>query len=428
MFKNTAGTFLVYAFDSATGLPKSGDAANLTAYVKIDAGSLTVLADTSATEIDATNAKGYYLFDAAQAETNGDRLVISGKSSTSGIVVIGAPAVIFTRPQTGWLAPATAGRTLVVDASGLADANMVKMGPTGSGTAQTARDIGTSVLLSSGTGTGQLDFTSGVVKSNVTQLLGTAWLVPTTAGTPDVNVHMWQNQSAPSLTVDGLLRCDTIEILGQSPTTSIADAVWNDLLAGHVTAATFGYAVNTLYTNTATVAAIADAVWDEAISGHLTSGSTGAKLNTAGSASDPLENAVPGTYPGGTAGYALGQLGAGSITFTGPVISDENTFEVIQGDDYLIVDSRSFNFTFGASPNLTSSTVVMRIQTPTITEITGTKSGEGTSAQVVKFEMTKTQTAAFQVKNYAYDIQATLSDTSVVTLARSTFLVRSQVT
>ena len=43
-----------------------------------------------------------------------------------------------------------------------------------SGTAQTARDIGASVLLSSGTGTGQLDFTSGVVKANLIQILGTA--------------------------------------------------------------------------------------------------------------------------------------------------------------------------------------------------------------------------------------------------------------
>lgn len=42
------------------------------------------------------------------------------------------------------------------------------------GTAQTARDIGASVLLSSGTGTGQLDFTSGVVKGNVTQVDGTS--------------------------------------------------------------------------------------------------------------------------------------------------------------------------------------------------------------------------------------------------------------
>jgi len=75
---------------------------------------------------------------------------------------------------TGLLGPATAGRTLVVDASGLADANTVKLGPTGSGTAQTARDVGASVLLSSGTGTGQLDFTSGVVKSNLVQILATA--------------------------------------------------------------------------------------------------------------------------------------------------------------------------------------------------------------------------------------------------------------
>ena len=42
------------------------------------------------------------------------------------------------------------------------------------GTVQTGRDLGLSVLLSSGTGTGQLDFTSGVVKANLAQILGTA--------------------------------------------------------------------------------------------------------------------------------------------------------------------------------------------------------------------------------------------------------------
>jgi hypothetical protein len=39
------------------------------------------------------------------------------------------------------LRPATAGRTLVIDAAGLADATAVKVGPTGAGTAQTAGDI-----------------------------------------------------------------------------------------------------------------------------------------------------------------------------------------------------------------------------------------------------------------------------------------------
>lgn len=41
--------------------------------------------------------------------------------------------------------PATSGRSIIVDANGLVDANMVKAGPTGSGTAQTARDIGGAV-------------------------------------------------------------------------------------------------------------------------------------------------------------------------------------------------------------------------------------------------------------------------------------------
>lgn len=67
------------------------------------------------------------------------------------------------------LQPATSGRTLVVDAAGLADANAVKVGPTGSGTPQTARDLGASVLLSSGTGAGQLSLSSGAVLLQATQ-------------------------------------------------------------------------------------------------------------------------------------------------------------------------------------------------------------------------------------------------------------------
>jgi hypothetical protein len=62
--------------------------------------------------------------------------------------------------------------------------NATKIG----GTSQTGRDLGASVLLSSGTGTGQLDFTSGVVKGNVTQWSGTNVASPDTAGYPKVTV------------------------------------------------------------------------------------------------------------------------------------------------------------------------------------------------------------------------------------------------
>lgn len=178
MFKNVASKFIFFAFDATTNVPKTGDAANITAYVAKDYGTVTVLADTSATEMDATNAPGYYLFDAAQAETNGDCLLITAKSSTANIKVLGSPPTIFTRPTTGWLAPATAGRTLVVDAAGLADANMVKAGPTGSGTAQTAGDVYSKVSA----------------------------LTYTVANQVDVNVVDWKGSAAPAMTGDAYAR------------------------------------------------------------------------------------------------------------------------------------------------------------------------------------------------------------------------------
>lgn len=55
-----------------------------------------------------------------------------------------------------------------------------------------------------------------------------------------------------------------------------------------------------------TVSQIADAVWDEAIAGHLTAGSTGNALNAAGSAGDPWSTPIPAAYGVGTAGNLVG--------------------------------------------------------------------------------------------------------------------------
>jgi hypothetical protein len=52
--------------------------------------------------------------------------------------------------------------------------------------------------------------------------------------------------------------------------------------------------------------ALPDAVWDEPIAGHLTAGSTGAALNGAGAAGDPWGTALPGAYAAGTAGDIIG--------------------------------------------------------------------------------------------------------------------------
>ncbi len=92
-----------------------------------------------------------------------DFSVVITTGTADSVSIVGEVVGYFSIQNRSALRPTTAGRTLVVDASGLADANTVKVGPTGSGTAQTARDLGTSVLLSSGSGTGQITLSSGAV-------------------------------------------------------------------------------------------------------------------------------------------------------------------------------------------------------------------------------------------------------------------------
>lgn len=67
--------------------------------------------------------------------------VVITTGTVDSVSVVGAVVGSFTLRKNSALKPATAGRTVVVDASGLVDANTVKVGPTGSGTAQTAGDI-----------------------------------------------------------------------------------------------------------------------------------------------------------------------------------------------------------------------------------------------------------------------------------------------
>lgn len=55
-----------------------------------------------------------------------------------------------------------------------------------------------------------------------------------------------------------------------------------------------------------TAATVADAVWDEAIAGHVAAGSTGEALSAAGAAGDPWTTALPGAYGAGTAGKLIG--------------------------------------------------------------------------------------------------------------------------
>lgn len=82
----------------------------------------------------------------SQANTNGDNITLIF-SDAAGAEWCDLTINIQTVPRRfdDLAFPATSGRSMVVDAAGLVDSNVVKLGPSGAGTAQTARDVGGNV-------------------------------------------------------------------------------------------------------------------------------------------------------------------------------------------------------------------------------------------------------------------------------------------
>lgn len=154
--KNTAYrlTFPIYKSDGTLITAAAG----LDSEVSKDAGTF---ADCTNEATEIATSSGVYYIDLTSTEMNADCVAVVVKTSSTGAV----PPVFILYPQesgdvkvdvqsllgTAWLAPGTAGTP---------DVNVKLLG----GTAQTGRDIGASVLLSNGTGTGQVSLSSGAVK------------------------------------------------------------------------------------------------------------------------------------------------------------------------------------------------------------------------------------------------------------------------
>lgn len=103
MYKNVANQkIVVYAHNNLTNEPETGDAANITAHMSQDSGSVTQSNDVNPTELDATNMKGLYTFDLTQAESNGDEVILSAVSATNDVDI--EPVVIHTQMSTEQLA------------------------------------------------------------------------------------------------------------------------------------------------------------------------------------------------------------------------------------------------------------------------------------------------------------------------------------
>lgn len=168
-------------------------------------------------------------------------------------------------------------------------------------------------LLTSGTGTSQLNVSAGNVAGSVASVVGAVGSVTGAVGSVTGNVggnvtgsvgsfsttaiqSIWDDLSANNTVVGsiGKLIVDNLN----SPVGSVASNVWS--------VATRTITGGSLTVAPPTAAQIATQVWSEALPGTYTSGQAGFKLNTAGSISDPWATALPGAYAAGSAGNIIG--------------------------------------------------------------------------------------------------------------------------
>lgn len=267
--------------------------------------------------IDLTGDSGFY----AAAK---DYSVILTAGTVGGTSVVGYNVGDFSVENRSAVMPTTAARKLVVDAAGLADANVVKVGPTGSGTAQTARDVGASVLLSTGTGTGQLDFTSGVVKANATQFAGQT--ITAAAGV-------------------------TLPSSVASPT---------NITAGTITTATNVTTVNGLAAAVITATSIAaDAITDAKVASDVTiasvTGAVGSVTGAVGSVTGAVGSVTGavGSVTGNVGGNVVGSVA--SVTAAVAITSNVKKNQALAKFAFLMTDSTNHNPATGKTVTCTRS-------------------------------------------------------------------------
>lgn len=276
-------------WDATNNAPKTGDNSNLTLYWNKDGTASTTT--NASSEVSSSNQPGTYKITLTSSECTCDFGRLHGKSSSSGCYVIpldiafeqlptaapaangGLPTVnasnavlVQTGTGTGQL-DFTSGRIKAdvayfggaagTFASGIPDVNTVKI----SGTAQTARDIGASVLLSPGTGTGQVSITSGVVSANAVQISGDATAADTLELFAEALDQSTGQLDSGSL-ADGTI---TAASLASDAGTEIATAVW---ASGTRTLTSLGTdAITADVLATSAVNEITAAIWAKTVDG-----------------------------------------------------------------------------------------------------------------------------------------------------------------
>lgn len=337
------------------------------------------------------------------------------------------------------LAPATAGRTLTVDANGVAEADVMAM--------KNAALIETVAGRLAASVSTFGDVAVPVATAANRNQTGDAYARLGSPAGASVSADIANVPTVTEFEARTLVAADYVVVtdLPSVPSAAtVADAVWDEAIAGHAGAGTTGEALAGATAPSAST--VADAVWDELLAGHVGVGSAGAGLAAAGSAGDPWSTPLPGAYGEGTAGKLLSDVptlalqatalsiqaktdlitAGGSVTVVAPVASDGDV-TVYQGDDYASVDSRALDWSGTTWPDLTSASILLmvRAQTGVAFSKAGTVVSAGGATQTVRVELTDDETALLAAwpAESELRIRATLSSGGKATIVDSTLSV-----
>ena len=124
-------------------------------------------------------------------------------------------------------------------------------------------------------------------------------------------------------------------------------------------------------------------------------------------------------------------LGSATVITTGPVVTAADTLELVREDDYKAGDGRAVSFSSDSWPDLTGATVTMTIRrrreafanrgSDSILASKDDSSGlrvVGSGTQTIYFDLTTTETTPLLPGTATgnYDVEATLSNSNIVTL------------
>lgn len=323
--------------------------------------------------------KALYIANIAPGASGGH--FISG--SNAGTTTVGALTVTGATTLTGNVSMA-AGLNITQSS-----ANTTALVVTGNGT-------GNGATITSGSGA-----TGDGVQMIAASTNGDGLQLTKTGTGSDLNATVTPLVLAKTTNITGFNDIAATAIVSAGAITTLAGAVVNVDLVDVLTT----YTGNTVQTgdsfarigaNGAGLTATVDLVWDEAIAGHLSAGSTGLALNSAGAAGDPWSTAVPGAYGAGTAGFVLGTNLDATVSsrlatagYTAPpsaaTIADAVHDEVVDGVTTFRESTRLHNSAMGGKASgLETATAVYRDLADTKDRVTATVDADGNRTAVVR--------------------------------------------